>query len=84
MEAVSAREGVLYGFGLLGWIAAVVLAGGGLSGVGWIIAGSGVGTAGRLFGGVIFLFGGIVMLSGLVGVLYKVITDALSRAGPER
>lgn len=84
MELVSGRDGIEYGIGLLGWISVVVLVGGGLSGVGWIIAGSGVGTTGRVFGGVIFLLGGVLMFSGMMGVLYKVITDALIRAEDER
>lgn len=80
MEVVTGRDGIEYGIGLLGWIAAVLLIGGGIGGVGWIIAGSGVGTAGRLFGGLVFLAGGIVSLSGLMGLLYKVIVDAVGRA----
>jgi hypothetical protein len=80
MELVSGRDGIEYGIGLLGWVSTVVLVGGGVGGVGWIVAGSGVGTAGRLLGGLLFLVGIVVVLSGMMGVLYKVIADAASRA----
>jgi len=80
MDVVSGRDGIEYGIGLLGWISLVVLVGGGIGGLGWIIAGSGVGAVGRLFGGLVFLAGGVVLLSGLMGMVYKVITDAASRA----
>lgn len=81
MALVSGREGIEYGIGLLGWVSVVILSGGGIGGVGWIIAGSGVGMTGRLFGGLVFLSGGIVVLAGMMGILYKVVSDALSRAG---
>jgi len=77
---VSGRDGIEYGIGLLGWVSLVVLAGGGVGGIGWVIAGSGVGAVGRLFGGLVFLAGGVVLLSGLMGMVYKVVTDAVSRA----
>lgn len=80
MELVSGRDGIEYGIGLLSWITLVFLVGGGIGGVGWVISGSGAGPVGRLAGGLLFMAGGVVMLSGLLGILYKVITDAVSTA----
>lgn len=79
MELVSGRDGLEYGIGLLGWVTLVLVVGGGIAGVGWVLAGSGAGPAGRVLGGLIFLVGGIVTLSGMLGLLYKVISDATDR-----
>lgn len=79
MELVSGRDGLEYGIGLLGWVTLVLVVGGGIAGVGWVLAGSGAGPAGRVLGGLIFLVGGIVILSGMLGLLYKVISDATGR-----
>jgi hypothetical protein len=80
MELIARWPGIRYGIGLLGRVAIVLLGSVGVGGLGWIIAGGGMGTTGRLFGGLLFISGMIVLISGLMGILYVVIADAVVRA----
>lgn len=86
MTAVNARDGIKYGFLLIGYVIGVVLIGGIVAAIGIRIFESGTGgfyqssdPAMMAVGGIVALVGGIVMYAGLFGISYMIIADGVKR-----
>ncbi|MEE6210027.1 hypothetical protein U3A55_07660 [Salarchaeum sp. III] len=94
MSTVSVREGVRYGFSLLWYLVGVWLVGGLVAFAGITITGGTMGlamdgmsrgyaaepnTAAMFAGGALVLVGGAIVYAGSLGILYKIIADAVKR-----
>lgn len=80
MTVVSAKEAIVYGISLLGWVAGIGLAASGIAGAGVVVAGGGMGLAGTVGGLALVLAGWLVASAGFLGVLYKVVADGVAAA----
>jgi hypothetical protein len=68
-----------YGVGLFLYLATVGLVGGLFVGIGMLVAGGGSGLVGAMLGGLAIVVGAFGVLAGLLGILFKVVADGVTK-----
>ena len=87
MPTVSAFEGIVYGYKIMGYYIAVIIVGNIIAGIGGGAMASGFDVGlradpnwGLVFFGLLLLFAGILtILAGLFGAAYKLIADGVAK-----
>ena len=86
MSAVNARDGIKYGFLLIGYVLGVAVIGSIVMTVGMMIFQSGTGGLYEssspgimLVGGIVALVGAVAMYAGFFGASYKIVADGVKR-----
>lgn len=77
MGNISGFDALAYGGKLFGWLLLVGTVGSIVSGFGFVLAAGGADLERTLVGGYLFLTGGLLVAAGTLGLLYKVVVDAL-------